>query len=253
MEGFRYVIVHRPDGRWTARITKQARQIILPDGAPRIIDHPLLDKRFDRMNDAELAVRRIINTSLIWHAERGIIPMERSRRSQAAMQGLGLKRRTPGQTAAIQRKLEAAREAEGTVASRIKTEEQALSAKSKRGSKQRKPRQSAHGEYVPKRNPETPETKERAKQIEKHIKSGSKSYLRYKDLRVEWDESLWGDAPDFLIAMKAYDRISDSAADFAFAGRKDVAERLAAIRRGLREKIVEMLTLCNSELKKAKK
>lgn len=245
---FKYVLAELPSGEWAAKITRQGRQILPAPGAPPIIDHPELRKRFRDQGAAELAVRRVINTAMIWYAERGIRPKEKVRRSKSVR--AGVQRRTSGQRAAMEREAE-------TEAS-VKAEEQrrerirAQRRKEKVEKRDRRPSdpKTSRGRkliYIPRKNPSKPFQFSHSETGA--LKQGKKSYDNYKGWMEKWEKSLEDGKPNFRYLMRAYDHIENARANFTIAEDRRLAEEASNLKTDLRGNIVQMFKLCSRELR----
>ncbi len=248
-DGFRYVLVQLPDGKWGAKITRQARQIIPETGAPPILDHPALRKPFRDEHDAELAIRRIINTSMMWYVHRGITPKERVRKTKAV--SAGIQRRTAGQVAARAReKSEVASEE----AERRRREQRAEKRRAEKveGRRDRRPGAPASAgpgrklQYIPRGNPSSAFDFKHSESSA--VKQAEKSLAKAKEWETLWSESLESGSPDFRAVMKAYDHIENARANFTLAGDSKRAEMADESKRSLRHNIIEMFNLCKREL-----
>ena len=245
-DGFKYILVELPDGQWGAKITRQARQIIPDREAPPIVDHPRLAKPFEDQASAELAVRRIINTSMIWYSERGIIPKEKVRTTKSGR--AGAQRRTAGQVAARQREQTERRESASAKRERERRAEERRTKKAKR-QKPRRPEAASSRKvvYIPRKNPSTPFAFSHSESSA--LKQAKKSFEKYKEWEERWNESLEAKRPDFNAVMKAYDHVENARANFTLAEERHLADKADEVKRSLRHNIIEMFKVCNRELR----
>lgn len=108
IDGFIFEIGELVSGEYIVKITRKGRRVIEDEKAPRIYDNKHLVQKFRSKDEAEIAARRVVNSAMIWYAERGITPREKARRSKSA--GRGVQRRTSSDRAGIsQEKSETAR------------------------------------------------------------------------------------------------------------------------------------------------
>ena len=246
---FKYVLVELDDGKWGAKITRQGRQIIPEPGAPPIVDHPRLKKSFDSQSDAEIGIRRIINTAMIWYADRGIVPKEKVRRTAGVRETIH--RRTAGQVAARER---AQLEREAEEEKEAKRERRAARRREEKveGRKPRRPSEPSTSRgrkmvFIPRKNPGNPFTFERIG--EKALAQGEKSLSRYREWQEKWEDSLREEKPNFSAVMKAYDNIENARANFVLAGESHLADKAEEIKKSLRHNIIEVFKYCRKELK----
>jgi len=253
-DGFRYVLVQLPDGQWGAKITRRGRQIIPAPGAPPIFDSPALSKRFPDQGAAEVAVRRVINTALIWYDERGIRPREKIRKSKKVRGGIH--RRTAGQREAMEREAAAQSDTAAEERRRERIREGRRKAKvdkserMRRSSEPGKPTRGSKLVYIPKGNPSNPFSFRRSESAT--IKQGKKALEKSKEWQARWDESLKAGKPDFAAVMKAYDHIENARANFVLGEDKGRADKAMDRKSSLRRNIIEMFKTCTRELSKRK-
>jgi len=253
-DGFRYVLVQLPDGQWGAKITRRGRQIIPSPGAPPIFDSPALNKRFPDQGAAEVAVRRVINTALIWYDERGIRPREKVRRSKKVRGGIH--RRTAGQREAMERETTAESEAAAEERRRERVREGRRKAKVGKSERMRRPSEPgkpARGRklvYIPKGNPSNPFSFRRSESAA--IKQAKKALEKSEEWQARWNESLKAGKPDFAAVMKAYDHIENARANFVLGEEKGRADKAMDRKSSLRRNIIEMFKTCTRELSKRK-
>ena len=251
---FRYVLVELPDGKWGAKITRQGRQIIPHPEAPPIVDAPALKRRFNDQAQAELAVRRVINTAMLWYDERGIRPKEKVRKTKRVR--AGVHRRTAGQVEARERETQERKDAEAEERRRERIREERRKAKAEKH-RQRRPGDPAPAgrgrklTYIPRNNPSNPFGFFHSESAA--LKQGNKAFEKYKEWQERWEESLEADKPDFRAVMKAYDHIENARANFMLAEQKGLAEKANEIKRSLRHNIIEMFKLCSRELRGRKR
>lgn len=239
-DGFRYVLMKLPDGRWGAKITRRGRQIIESPDAPKIIDSPDLKKRFKDQDSAELAVRRVINTALIWYNERGIAPVEKARKTERGR--AGIYRRTAGQVEAREResKERSEQKAEERRRERIRERkrEEKVRGKKDRPKMIQPPGAGRKLEYIPKKNPSESEP----------LQQANKAISLYKEWKGRWEQSLKDGKADFRAVMAAYDWAENARANFEIAGHVGPSEKASKIKSNLRTTIVDIFNLCAREL-----
>lgn len=244
---FRYVLSELPDGRCMAKITRQARRLREEAGAPPIVAHPRLQKPFTDCAQATLAIRRIINTAMIWYEERGLSPLEKVRKTAGTR--ASIHRRTSGQVAARERESQE-RQAEREEERRREKRRSERTAAKVQG---RKPKQrqveSSSGRkvtYVPRKNPSNPFSFRLSEsQAYRH---GVKAHKSYEQWRNKWDQSLREDKPDFSAVLKAYDHIENARANFLIADSREQADKMDEIKRAIRHNLIETLRACRREL-----
>ena len=242
---FRYTITEAPDGSCTAKITRQARQLYTHPGAPPIVDHPRLRKPFRDCAQAELAVRRIINTALIWYEERGLSPTEKVRKT--AMVKAGIHRRTPGQSAARERAAQEKKEERKKKKARDRQRSEGREARY--GEPRQRSVESSPGRkitYIPRKNPSNPRSFELSESAA--YRHGVKSREGYEKWKDSWEESLREGKPNFGAAMKAYNFIENARVNFTLAGDDRRAQEAAEIRKSIRHNLIEALKVCRKEL-----
>lgn len=254
-ERFRYVLVELPDGKWAAKITRRGRKIIPHSEAPPIVDSEMLKRRFSTQEDAERAVRRVINTALLWYDERGIRPQEKVRRTQRVR--AGVQRRTAGQVAAMEREAKGKRKAEEEKERRERARETRRRAKVAKHERQRRPKEPSpigRGRklsYIPRNNPSNPFSFSYSESAA--LKKGHKALKEFKEWKDRWEESYEEGNPDFRAIMKAYDHVENARANFTIAEEEDLANKAHDLKRSLRKNIIYTFKFCNRELRKRQK
>lgn len=250
---FRYIIEKTPEGKWRARITRQARQIIPHPDAPPIVDHPRLKKPFKSCEDAEDAIRRIINTSMFWYESRGITPKERVRKTKSAR--AGVRRRTAGQVAARAREHEKKQEeAERKRLSAQRAEERRRKKASKKQRRAKTP-ESRGGRkivFVPRKNPSAnPFSFSTSGSSAK--RAADRAAAKYVEYAEEWQESLAERDPSFAKIMKAYDFVENARANYLLAEEPELAARMQEEKREIRKQIILIFKTCYRELESRRK
>lgn len=245
-DGFKYAVGQLPNGKWVAKITKQARQIIPEPGSPPIVDHPRLSSTFDSQENAELTVRRIINTSMIWYAERGRVPKERARKSKTQ----SVQRRTAGQSAARRQEKVSADESAQRLAE--KERRAALRREQKTRGRSRRPADVAGSpgrkyQFIPKKNPS-----DRFSFLHSDagaLAQGEKAFKKSLEWQEVWKKSFAEDKPNFKALMGSYDAVENARVNFILAEKQDLAKDAGDIKKALRDTFVEILDTCNKELR----
>jgi hypothetical protein len=246
IDRFNYTINKRRDGYFVAKITKKGRNVIEDDKAPRIYDNPLLDKHFSSHDDAELAVRRVINTAMIWYAERGIRVRERKRRSEKSRGTM--RRRTAAMREEISkeeaetRRIAAKKKAAQERKERIRKEKMEGTYRRRRSNPEKSLR------HIPRGNPSKFFSFKHSETSAE--KQAAKSYSSYLSYREKWDESLRSGKPRFITVMKAYDALENTRANLMLAGQKERADAVDRLRVDLRQQLIDIFSTCSRYLSK---
>lgn len=279
-DGFRYILTKLVDGRWSAKVTRQARNIIENKDAPSVYDSPYLNKPFRSQRDAELAVRRAINTAMIWYSEHFIAPQEKSRKTKAISGSISRRTTAQADIKALTDKERAQAEAERK--RRRDAKDKRLAEKVRRHEQgRRRPsevQQLGPGRkrvYIPKGNPEPPPLhKDSARTVVKDLtlfekakaaakkaarsakKTASKirqdgddpatvqakmSYTKYKKYNKQFGASVGANKPDFGLLLKAYDGLENSRLNFKLAGQPALAAKVSSRKSKLAASIVQAL------------
>lgn len=242
IDRFIYEIGELSSGEYIVKITRKGRRVIEDEKAPRIYDNKHLLQKFRSKDEAEIAARRVVNTAMIWYAERGITPREKTRRSKSA--GRGVQRRTSSDRASISR--------EKTETARIKHKKRQAQDRKKRLLEEkvsgRKSNPSRNLRHIPRKNPGGLFSfKHSEDSAETQAKKSLATYKKYKD---KWEDSLKSDRPDFRSIMRAYDALENARANLFLAGKQKEADMVSKIRVGVRDSIIGIFKTCYKHLSK---
>lgn len=231
-EGFSYTIGMRKDGYFLAKINRKGRNVIEDERAPKIYNNSNLVKLFHSRDEAEFAVRRVINTALVWYAERGVKMREKGRVSKKS-KGSIIRRTVSERESLSQQESE-----ERVIAARKKAAEarrQRIRTEKIEGAKRRVSK-------IPLNNPSGPFSFTHSESApEKQAEKSFKKFVKYRD---KWKESLEDGKPNFGFVIKAYDALENARANLVLAGQSDKADKVDLKKVELRKQMVDLVNNC---------
>jgi len=243
-ERFKYDLIEEPNKKWSVKLTRKGRQLIHVEGAPKIEDQPAFRELHNSEYAADLAVRRAINTVLIWYGERGITLREKPRKTKYT--GRTVTRRTAAEAQEREREKELERERRRKAATRERRERRKLAAKTRpREARLREPEARIYIPKNPLKNPARPQ-----KTAAQQAKESFTEYRRLKS-RIETSQHKTGVIRDFKALMDAYDALTNSRANYVIAGDLDMAGMVDDRRKDLKTLIINMLHKCYSAKEKS--
>jgi len=240
VDRFTYDIGELRNGLFIVKVNRKGRNIFEEDKAPKIYDSERLNKTFTSSDDASFAVSQVINSAMIWYAERGIAPRERRRRSKSVGKGV-MRRTSKDRSAMIRDAAEAAIIAKKKKAAKDR-KDRLLEEKVKRAGGDRRGNPERKLRSIPRSNPSGLFS---FKQSESSAeKQAAKSIHKYMERKETWAKSLLDDKPKFFIALSAYDALENARANYVIAGMKSQADAVDIQKTEFRSQLVTILNRC---------
>jgi len=242
IEGFSFAVYKLRNGLFLAKVSRKGRNVIEDERAPSIYDSPRLRRAFKSSDEAEFAIKRVINTALMWYDERGVPLRDRARKSKKAAARVG--RRTPEIRAALKAE---AKESATILRKKARAEARAERLRQEKVSGRRRGNPERSLKHIPRANPSKMFAFSHSeKAAEKQAGKSLEAYVKHRD---KWKESLdAGGRPRFIQVLKAYDALENARANFVLAGRPDEAKRVDQMHADLRQEVVDIFNTCYRHL-----